>query len=158
MNVKRFLESHKETDDRINVGLEEIAQLRALAERTTRYISFDGGSRPKGAVSDKVGNYAVKIADLEAKIDREIDRLVDIREQIEEMASSLGDETQRNVIMRHYILHEPWELVAEKLCFSPRHVMRLHRQALEKLTEMCGERPAAKCVATFFNGRVHHLG
>lgn len=143
MNVKRFLESHKEIDDRINTDLEEIAQLRALAERTTRYISFEGGSRPKGIVSDKVGNYAVKIADLEAKIDREIDRLVDIREQIEEMASGLGNETERNVIMRHYILHEPWELVAERLSFCPRHVQRLHKQALEKLEETWRESESA---------------
>lgn len=133
MNVKKFLESHKEIDDRINLDLEEIAQLRSLAERTTRYISFDCGHRPKGTKSDKVGNYAVKIADLEAKIDRDIDRLVDIREQIVEMAASLDDETERNVIKRHYILHEAWETVAEKLGFSSRHVQRLHRQALEKL-------------------------
>lgn len=133
MNVKKFLESHKEIDDRINLDLEEIAQLRSLAERTTRYISFDGGGRRSGGKSDRVGNYAVKIADLEAKIDREIDRLVDIRDQIAGMVSELGDETERSILMRHYILHESWEAAAEKLGFSSRHVQRIHKQALEKL-------------------------
>ena len=138
MNVKKFLESHKEIDDRINLDLEEIANLRALAERTTRYISLDGSGGKNGTKSDKVGNYAVKIADLEAKIDREIDRLVDIRDQIAEMISVLDDETERTVIMRHYILHEPWETTAEKLCFSSRHVQRFHKQAIDRLEERFG--------------------
>ncbi|MBR5089422.1 MAG: hypothetical protein IK093_08335 [Ruminiclostridium sp.] len=135
MNVRKLLESHKEIDDRIGLGLEEIAQLRSLAERVTRYISFDE-SRGKGGHSDRVGDYAVKIAELEMKIDREIDELVALKEKIMKIAGSLDTDLERVIIERRYILHESNEAVAEKLGYSPRHITRMLRNAVEKLEKM----------------------
>ena len=81
MDIRKLLESHKEIDDRIELCLEEIARLRSLAEKVTSCISPDA-SRGKGGHSDRVGNYAVKIAELEIQTDKEIDRLVELREKI----------------------------------------------------------------------------
>ena len=134
MMIKELLASHKVIDDRINCMLDEIAELRALAERTTVRIS--GESRCRGGYSDKVGANAAKIADLEIKIDREIDRLVDLKEHIIEVVSALEDETERTVTERHYILHESWETIAEKLNYSPRHIIRIHNKAVAHLEEV----------------------
>ena len=134
MTIKELLASHKIIDDRINCMLDEIAELRALAERTTVRIS--GESRSRGGHSDKVGANAAKIADLEIKIDREIDRLVDLKDHILEVVASLDNETERTVTERHYILHETWETIAEKLCYTPRHVIRIHNKAVARLEEL----------------------
>ncbi len=134
MTIKELLASHKETDDRINCMLEEVAQLRALAERST--MRMTGESRAKGGHSDKVGTNAAKIADLEIKIDREIDELVDLKERIHELVNRLADPTERTVTERHYILHESWEKTAEVLRYTPRHVQRIHNKALEHLESM----------------------
>lgn len=133
MDIKKMLESHKEIDDGINLKLEEIAQLRALAERCT--VRMTGESRSPGSHSDRVGRNAAKIADLENKIDADIDRLVDLKEKLMYFVSALEDERERNVIERHYILHESFEVIAEKLGYTPRHVHRLHRSALAHLDE-----------------------
>ena len=132
MNIKKLLESYKQIDDRIELGLEEIARLRSLSERVTMRLALDE-SRGSGGHSDRVGNYAVKIADLEIKIDREIDSLVDLRERIMKITASLDDNMERLVIERRYILFESTETIAEKLGYSPRHITRLQRSALEKL-------------------------
>ena len=105
MDIRKLLESHKEIDDRIELCLEEIARLRSLAERVTSCISPDA-SRGKGGHSDRVGNYAVKIAELEMQTDKEIDRLVELRERIMKIVSSLDDNLERTVIERRYIMHE----------------------------------------------------
>ncbi|MBR5091776.1 MAG: DUF1492 domain-containing protein [Ruminiclostridium sp.] len=131
MNVKRLLESHKELDDRINLDLEELAQLRALAENVTRHFTLTPGG--KGGSSDKTGIYAAKIADLERKIDREIDRLVEIKDYIKSVISSLENEAERLVLWRRYILHMSAEEIAERLCYSHRHVTRLLKSAISKL-------------------------
>lgn len=141
MNVRKMLLSHKEIDDRIDLGLEEIAQLRSLAERVTVRQSL-GGSGPRGGYSDRVGTYAAKIADLERSIDRDIDRLVDLKETIIKMVASLGNDTERLIIERRYILHQNMEEIAEKLGYTPRHIARLHKNALEKLEEMYEEKIA----------------
>ena len=90
----------------------------------------------KGGHSDNVGNYAVKIADLEIRIDREIDRLVDLKERIMAMTASLDTATERLIIERRYILGETIDTVAEKLGYSPRHITRMLRKALEKLADI----------------------
>lgn len=134
MDIKRLLESHREIDRGIDLKLEEIAQLRALAERCT--IRITGETRTACAASDKVGRNAAKIADLEHKIDADIDRLVDLKEKILEIAGTLTDENERMIIERHYILHESFEAIAEKMCYTPRHVHRMHRSALAHLEEI----------------------
>lgn len=138
MNVKKLLESHKEIDDRIELGLEEIARLRSLAERVTQRISPDL-SRGKGGFSDKVGTYAARIADLELQIDNEIDRLVDVREQIMSMMSAFDDDMLRIIIERRYILHESTEVIAEKVGYTPRHTARLLQKGLAFLEDRYGD-------------------
>ncbi len=133
MDIKKFLESHKEIDDSINLKLDEIAQLRALAERCTAKIGSE--SRSVGTHSDKVGKYAAKIADLENKIDAEIDRLVDRKDEIMYFVRALDDANERIVTERRYILHESIEKISEKLGYSPRHISRLLSSALEQMEE-----------------------
>ncbi len=140
MDVKKLLASHREIDDRINLYLEEIAQLRALSEKCTARISGNDISRPKGTYSDKVGKNAAKIADLEIRIDKEIDRLVDLKEQIMGIAALLKDNTSRAVIERRYILHETWEQIADKLGYTSRHITRLHNAAISDLEEIYGDK------------------
>lgn len=134
MDVRRMLALHKALDERINLKLDEIAHLRALAERATMRIGGTKGK--KGSYSDKVGKYASKIADLEKKIDSEIDRLVTMKERIMDIAASLDDDLERNIIERHYIMHESLTDISEKLGYSLRHITRVHIRALEKLETM----------------------
>ena len=135
MDIRKLLESHKEIDDRIELCLEEIARLRSLSERVSSCISPDV-SRGKGGHSDRVGNYAVKIAELEIQTDKEIDRLVELRERIMKIVSSLDNNLERTVIERRYIMHESNEKIAERLGYCTRHITRVHRIALAKLEKM----------------------
>lgn len=134
MTVKELLDSHRKIDRSIDMKLEEIAQLRALAERCTRRITDSGGTA--GTVSDKVGSNAVKIAMLENRIDEEIDRLVDLKEAIMSVASALDDESERLVVERHYILHESIDAISEKIGRTPRHTFRMLRSALGHLEQI----------------------
>lgn len=135
MNVKKLLESHKIIDDKINTRLEEVAQLRALAERVTTRIE-QYSTHEVGTHSDKVGKYAPRIVDLENRIDHDIDRLVNLKERIMDIASSLDDDTERIVIERHYILHESFTDIADKLCYSIRHITRIHTRAIANLEKI----------------------
>ncbi len=133
MDIRKLLASHKEIDDSINLKLEELAQLRALAERCTVRITDE--SRPVGTHSDKVGMYSAKMADLENKINAQIDELVELKEKIMYLVGALEDENERNVIERRFILHESIDKIADKLGFSSRHVHRMLCSALSHLDE-----------------------
>ena len=131
MNIKELLKSHFEINNLINMKLEQIAELRALAEKIT--VSPFSESHSKGTYTDRVGRTAARIMDLENEINDEIDKLVEVKIKIHETISAIPDGVQRTVLERHYLLHEPFEKISDKVGYSPRHITRLHNQALAAL-------------------------
>ena len=111
INIRELLKSHRAIDARIDMKLEHIAELRSLAAKVTS--SPFSESHSKGTYTDRVGRTAAKIIDLEREINEEIDKLVDIKRQIEDLVSLLDDGIQRAIIERHYILNESWEKISE---------------------------------------------
>lgn len=131
MDVKEFLSQHKIIDDCINAKLDEIKELRSLATRLSPSIS--GESHCVGTVSDRVGRTAAKIADLEREVNDQIDRLIEVKAEINAMINSLGDILLRNLLERRYLLGFSWEKIAEDMGYTPRHITRLHNKAIARL-------------------------
>ncbi|MGN0619854.1 MAG: DUF1492 domain-containing protein [Ruminiclostridium sp.] len=134
MNIKDFLARHKTADAEINSKLEQLSELKSLATKITPSTNIEG--RGSGNVSDRVGRTVAKIVDLEQEINEAIDRLVDIKREIEDLINLLDDSVMRTVLERRYLLHENWEVIAEKMGYSCRHITRLHIQALEELQRL----------------------
>lgn len=137
MNIRDFLNQHFEINNAINSKLEQISELRRLGASAASPMFSE--SRSIGTHSDRVGRTAAKIADLENEINDEIDRLVDLKCQIREVVAAVPDSTQRTILERHYLLGESWEVIAEKVGYSTRHITRLHNQAIERLDRIFPE-------------------
>lgn len=137
MNIRQFLGRHFEINNAINSKLEQLKELRHLAASAPSPTLSE--SHCTGTYSDRVGRTAARIIDLDREINEEIDRLVEIKIQIRGMIDTLHDSTQRTILERHYILHESWEVIAEKVGYSPRHITRLHNQAITALEAAYGE-------------------
>ena len=90
---------------------------------------------PRGGGSgDTLLDAVQHIADMEADIDREIDRLVSLRQMIEEGIAAVQDERLRDILRRRYIDGDRMEKIAVDLCLDYRWVQRLHAKALRNLT------------------------
>lgn len=129
--IQNFLNRHYEISQSIDAKLEQMEKLKRLAQKITAGPFTE--SRAAGGYTDRVGRTSAKILDLENEINEEIDRLVDAKIGIRELILTLPNETMRVILERHYLLHEGWERIAEKLGYCPRHITRLHRRALEML-------------------------
>lgn len=134
ITIKDFLERHRTADAEIDSKLEQLAELRSLATKITPSTNYEG--RGSGTASDKVGRTVAKIVDLEQEINEAIDRLVDIKAEIEDLINLIDDSVMRTVLERRYILHETWEVIAEKMGYSRRHITRLNIQAIELLEKL----------------------
>lgn len=134
ITIKDYLERHRTADAEINSKLEQLAELRSLATKITPSTNYEG--RGSGTASDKVGRTVAKIVDLEQEINEAIDRLVDIKAEIEDLINLLSDSVMRTVLERRYILHETWEVIAEKMGYSRRHITRLNTEALAELERL----------------------
>lgn len=138
MTVKELLGSHFEINNAINAKLEQIAELKSLATKIT-VSPFNGGSFSEGTYTDRVGRTTARIIDLENEINRDIDKLVDIKYTIREVLSAVENSTWRTILERHYILNESWDRISEKVGYSSRHINRIHNQAIEYLERLFGE-------------------
>ena len=99
-------------------------------ERATQISATSDGMPHGSGVSDRVGNTAAKIADLTAEINREIDRLVDLRREIEKTISAVQDDTLRELLRFRYIDGRTFEEVAVRMHYSYQWVCILHGRAL----------------------------
>lgn len=79
MNAYEFLEQVKKADARIEAKRAEERELWTLAASMTQ--ANDGMPHASG-VSDKVGNIVPKIIEARNKVNEEIDRFIDIRENV----------------------------------------------------------------------------
>ena len=127
---KAWLSQYRRLDARIERLL---AEERAWRDKAAR-VSAPAGGMPRGpGTSDPVGNLAVKLADLQADINRDIDRLVDLRRDIEKAVTALPDAVLADLLRRRYIDGQSLEDIADAMHYAPRHVVRLHAKALGAL-------------------------
>lgn len=70
------------------------------------------------------------------KIDRRIDALYAIKEEIQDAIAMVSDNTQRIVLISRYINFYTWEQIAVKLNYSRQGVLKIHTSALKSIDEI----------------------
>lgn len=68
---------------------------------------------------------------LEREMNGDIDRLVDLRRDIQQAIKSVADETLQELLERRYIHGQTFERIADEMHYAWRHIHRLHSQALD---------------------------
>lgn len=132
MTAKEYLQQYLDADREINAKLEEISRLRAMATATTQTLSAD---RVQSSPENKIERICTKIADMEAEVDTEIDRLIKIRKRVKTAIRSVPDASQRAVLERRYILGKRWEEIAVDLSYTYRNVCYIHGRALHAVED-----------------------
>jgi DNA-directed RNA polymerase specialized sigma subunit len=125
MTAKEYLEQYLDANREINAKLDEIQNWRELATKTTR--TFEGDETETTAL------LVAKIVDQNREVDRQIDKLVEIRQEIETLIYSLSDHRYRDVLNLRYINGKQWEEIAVLLNYDYRYVLKLHKKALNEI-------------------------
>lgn len=96
-------------------------------------VSPNLSDMPKGGGTDKIQNAVCRIADIEQKINRDIDRQIDLRERIEAAVCAISDGRLRDLMRYRYIDGMTWEQIAVEMHYSYVHICRMHGQALAQI-------------------------
>ena len=137
MNAHDWLCGLRDLDELINAKIEERDRVMTMATKITP--DMDGMPHGSGT-SDKVGNAAVKLADMANEIDSLIDDLVDYKQQVNTALGKLSAGDQL-LLHRYYIQGMSWTAIADMMGLSTMHVWRLKVKALENLQNVmvcCG--------------------
>ena len=139
MNAKQFLSRARSLDSEINLLLEDLAEMRSMAEKTTASLQSVAAG---GGNSRRLEDSAMKLIDLQDHINRRIDHLADTKKEIMDVIARLPDARLRMILQARYVKNMDWNEVAE-LCFvTVSNTMRLHRLALQEVDSILQEMAA----------------
>lgn len=136
-DAKRYLQQIRLYDSHINTKIEERDRLKAMATKITPTLKQDVVSG--GSSQDKLSDAVAKIVDLEAEINKEIDRYVDAIRNTSAMIDTLSDPDQLQVLHKRYVQFKTWEQIACDMNMTYRNVCYIHGKALLALNEIMKE-------------------
>ena len=129
MTSKEYLRQAYRLDQKINSDIEEVARLREMAASISAPALGDRvqTSRMSEAPFVRSGG---KIMLLEEKINREIDTLVDLKEQMREVIEAVTDRDEQMVLRYRYVHNLTWEQIGTEMNADERTIRRWHGSAL----------------------------
>lgn len=72
-------------------------------------------------------------------VDRRIDQLVSIKEEIHDLIAMIPDNTQRLVLTSRYINFYTWEQIAVNMNYSRQGVLKIHSSALKSAEKILAD-------------------
>ena len=133
MTAKEYLKQIRKANIMINYKQRQLDELRELCTSITSPINSD--KVQTSGVSDKIGDTVSKIIDLQNIINSDIDRLVDLKQEIMAVIDKL-DATYLQLIYLRYFEFQTWEQIACEMNYSCPWIWKLHGEALQKVSEI----------------------
>ena len=127
MTAKDYLSQARVLDQAINARLERIARLRALVNG--RAARTDG--MPRGGAGVDWTDTVVKIDEMERALDKDIDRLIDLKREIAEAIAAVPDMRYRTLLEYRYLCGWSWRRIARTMNYSEDWTRHAHGRALQ---------------------------
>jgi len=131
LSAQDYLSQAYRIDQRINSKIEQAQSLRALAEKA--FATLTKTPKNKNKNIHHTENIIVKMADLETEINKDLNRLVDLKREIFTVVGCVEPVELQTLLELRYLAFRTWEQIAVELCFDLRHVYRLHGRALAEV-------------------------
>ena len=132
MKAKDYLSQALWLDQKINIKLEQLEVLRALATKVSANLREEkvcGGNSARSHMENTV----VKIVDLEREINEDIDRLVDLKTEIHGAIKQVDDVISQILLEMRYVNGRSWEDIINALGYDRSTIFRLHGRSLKEI-------------------------
>lgn len=127
---KAYLSQYSSLDRQIDRLLEEKAVWLSRATAVSPLYAVGA----KGGGGNRVQGTVEKILALEEEINRAIDRLVDLRCEIEARVQTVEEDRLQEVLRYRYIDGLTLDDIAARMHYDVRHIARLHNAALAAMS------------------------
>ena len=129
MTTCEYLSQAHRLDQQIDAKIAQVASLNDLATKCTATLSGMPHSPNRGTSS--MADTICKIVDLQEDINRDIDRLVDLKREIVEVIKAVEDIEFRVLLEKRYLCFHTWEQIAVDMGYTGKWVRQLHERALD---------------------------
>lgn len=131
MTAKEYLRQLWNLDREIEIKYRELEELRAQIGIKAQLDPTDNVGH-SGNTSDPVSDIAVRIVQMEHRINRKIDRLINLKRKITAQIDGMENRNYRMVLTCRYVLMQTWDDVAESVGYERRQCIRIHGMALQE--------------------------
>ncbi len=134
-NIKAydFLSEIRRKDAMINNKCVELYQLRCMITNTTAMMSADP---VQSSPSDRIGKTVAKIADLENRINIDIDAFVDDKAMRIKVIEQLSDPIEYDVIHRRFVQFQSLEEISKEIHYTRQWVYEKYRSGLTNIQKI----------------------
>ena len=134
MDAKEYLNQVYLLDLQIQNKVDQVARMRARVVDVRRELGADRvqNNGPVSTMEDSV----IRILEEEAEINREIDRLVDLKKEIRETIGQVGDVIQRMILEKRHLNFEKWEAIQVEMKLSRSWVYKMYHLALAEVQQI----------------------
>ena len=131
MNAKEYLGQAYRLDQRINSKLEQVASLNELATKCSSTLT--GMPRNPNRGTSTMADAVCKIVDLQAEINSDIDRLVDLKREMVRMIKAVDNTEYQTLLELRYLCFKTWEQISVDMGYSIQHIYRLREKAYDEI-------------------------
>ena len=140
MTAKEYLGQAYRLDQRINSKLQQIESLRSLTQRVTVAYGGEVVSHTRNVTS--MQDTIVRLMQAEEELNREIDRLVDLKAEIAGVISQVRNESYRLILEKRYLCFQTWAQIGADLHYTRRWLLTKHDRAMDVVEKLISEREA----------------
>lgn len=131
MTSKQYLKQAYRLNELIDSDLAELSRLRELATSISgadfSQDRVQNGNKP----GSKIENIVAKIIDLEAAINDEIDKFVDLKVAIRKGIKTVENRNEELLLRLRYIEFLSWDDIQARMTCGERQVHNIHARALK---------------------------
>ncbi len=140
MTAFEFLSQAYMLDQQIQTKLHQVASLRSIAKSMSPLTGSEPVKHTRNvtALEDAV----IKILEAERDLNAEIDRLVDLKQEIRDVIAKVQDLTLRLILEKRHLCFEPWLRIGCEMGHTERWAQLKHRQALVAVQGILDKRVA----------------
>lgn len=143
MNAIIYLKRIKKMDMKIKVAMEELAQLEALATKTS--VAMGDERIQSSGSQQKMADCVVKIADAKNEINKEVEELTRCKNEAMQILSNCDAECIA-ILHKRYFQFKTWEQIAAEMGFTYKWVSGgLHQKALAQFQKTMDEMRDKPC-------------
>ena len=133
MTPKEYLRQAYRLDHRINSVIAEMERLQEMVG-TVSSPSLEEHYNPNRPTEAPFIRRLEKVWELQVKINREIDRFIDLKAQMRDVIATVSDADEQMVLRYRYIHNMTWEQIGDELHADRTTVFRWHNAALKHIT------------------------
>lgn len=132
MTADEFLQQIEMYDSLVDAKIGERDKLWELATKIT--VPTDREAIQTSGASDKVGNIAAKLADIDRELNEIIDEYIDIKVECINLIEKLADRPiEYRVIHKHYVQYKSFVEIEQEEGYSYQGIMKIKERALKRI-------------------------